>query len=114
MRVALPTWLRAAGLTKHADNLTGSSPIVDRATLARVWPVVAAAGAAAWDAAGAVAWDAAWAAAWDAAWAAAWAAAGAVAGAVVQNRLRSVVEELQPSAWDLLDRMIAAGAEDAR
>jgi hypothetical protein len=82
----------------------------------------AAAGAAAGDAAGAAAWDAAWAAAWaaagDAAWAAAWAAAGDAAWAAAwaaardaaRDALRQTVIDLQGSACDLLDRMIAVTA----
>jgi hypothetical protein len=82
-----------------------------------------AAGAAAWDAAwdaagaaaGAAAGDAAWAAAWDAArdaaWAAAWDAARAAAGDAAwdaaRERLQPGVDELQTSALDLVDRMVA-------
>jgi hypothetical protein len=78
-----------------------------------------AAQAAAWAAAGAAAWAAAWAAtgaaAGDAAGAAAWAAAGAAAGDAAGDAawdaagdvLRSTVVELQESARDLFDRMIA-------
>ena len=68
-----------------------------------------AAGAAAWDAAGAAARAAAGAAAWAAAWDAAWAAAGAAA----RKRLAPTVVELQESAFELLDRMIAVGKEVA-
>jgi hypothetical protein len=71
----------------------------------------AAARAAAWDAAGDAAGDAAWAAAWDAARDAAGAAAGAAAWDAAWDanggRLRPVVDELQTSAVDLIDRMIA-------
>jgi hypothetical protein len=88
----------------------------------------AGAGAAAWDAArdaaraaaGAAAGaraacDAAWAAgdaaraaAWDAARAGAWAAARAAAGAAAWAPLQPVVDELQPLALELIDRMIAS------
>jgi hypothetical protein len=59
----------------------------------------AAAGAAAWAAAGAAAWVAAGDAAWVAARAAAWAAAGAA--------LKPTVTDLQVSAVELLERLIA-------
>jgi hypothetical protein len=86
----------------------------------------AAAGDAAWAAAGAAAraaaWDAAWdaarAAAWDAAWAAARAAAGAAARAAAWDAARAklapTVEQLQASAIDLLDRMIAVDSRAAK
>jgi hypothetical protein len=69
----------------------------------------AAAGDASGDAAGeaAGAWAAAGAAAWAAAGEAAWAAAGAAAKDAAGTRLRAVVDELQTSAVDLIDRMIA-------
>jgi hypothetical protein len=93
-----------------------------------------AAWAAAWDAARAAAWDAAWAAtqaaawdaAWDAAWAAAWvaarvaawdaawAAAWVAAWAAAWDALKPSVEKLQESAFGLLDRMIAVGANERR
>ena len=74
----------------------------------------AAARDAARDAAGDAAGDAARAAAGDAAGAAAWAAAGAAAGAAAARaaaweRLKPVVDELQPLALALIDRMIACG-----
>ena len=88
----------------------------------------AAAGAAARDAAWAAAWDAAGAAARDAAWAAAWAAAGAAARdaawdaardaagaaardaawAAAKKALAATQLELQKSALELVERMIAA------
>jgi hypothetical protein len=72
-----------------------------------------AAGAAARAAAGDAAWDAAWAAAWDAAWAAARAAAGDAAWDAAGAALRPVVVELQRSALELVERMIACGQEAA-
>ena len=75
---------------------------------------------AAWDAAGdaarAAAGDAAWAAARDAAWAAAgaaaWAAAGDAARAAARDAawaaVKPTVVSLQESAFDLLERMLAA------
>jgi len=80
----------------------------------------AAARDAAWDAARAAAWAAAWAAAGDAAgaaaraaaWAAAWDAARDAARAVAWARLQPTVKELQHSALDLLDRLIAVGKRD--
>ena len=76
----------------------------------------AAAGAAARDAAGDAARAAAGDAAGDAAGAAAWAAAGDAAGAAAgaaawdaaTKKLESTTKSLQESAFDLLDRMIAA------
>jgi hypothetical protein len=55
--------------------------------------------------------DAAWAAAWAAARAAAWAAAWAAAGAAARDALEPTVAELQDSALELLDRMIAVGVD---
>jgi hypothetical protein len=72
----------------------------------------AAARDAAWDALRAAAWDAAWDAAWAAVRAAAWDAAWAAARAAAHNRLQPTVEELQRSACDLLDRMVAVGVRD--
>jgi hypothetical protein len=66
-----------------------------------------AARAAAWDAARAAAWAAARAAAGDAARAAAGDAARAAAGAAARDALQPTVTELQTSAADLLERMIA-------
>jgi hypothetical protein len=80
----------------------------------------AAARAAAWDAARAAAWAAAWDAAWDAARAAARAAARDAARAAARAaawdaaraaawaRLQPVVDELQPLALRLIDRMLEA------
>jgi hypothetical protein len=73
-----------------------------------------AARTAAWDAAGDAAWDAARDAARtaardaarDAAWTAAWAAAGDAAWAAADRRLKPTVQQLQASAFDLLDRML--------
>lgn len=147
IRTALPAWLRAAGLTEHADRLANLPPHTSRDALRDSATTGAAAGAAArdaawategtaaraaaratvgaaaraaardaveaaaWTAAWDAAWDAAWAAAWAAAWDAAWAAVGYAAGYAVgyaaEEKLSPVVEELQSSAWDLLDRMLA-------
>ena len=63
----------------------------------------AAARAAAWDAA----WDAARAAAWAAAWDAARAVAWDTAWDAAKTKLQPTVVELQKSAFELLDRMIA-------
>src|SRR5262245_35911141 len=72
----------------------------------------AAAWAAAWDASWAAAWDASWAAAraaaWDASWGAARAAAWDAARAAAWAALEPAVTELQDSAFELLDRMVAA------
>ena len=79
-----------------------------------------AAGAAAWDAAGDAAGAAAWDAAWAAAWAAAWDAASKKKGYVTQydaaykaartlldEAFADTITELQQSAEELLERMIA-------
>ena len=70
-----------------------------------------AAGDAAGDAAGAAARDATWAAARDATWAATWAAAGAAAWdaarAAARDALAPTKVELQQSAHQLVDRMLA-------
>ena len=70
-----------------------------------------AAGDAAGDAAGAAARDATWAAARDATWAATWAAAGAAAWdaarAAAWDALAPTKAELQQSAHQLVDRMLA-------
>lgn len=135
VRVYTPVWLRLAGLTEHADTLAHGVDIGSwddlpigalqsaqhdariarraawdtaevRATAAGAWR--GAAGNAAWGAAEVraictPAWDAAWAAAWDAVWDAACAAACAAKDAA----LASTVRELQDSALDLFERMIA-------
>ena len=139
-RVSAAGWLRAAKLTDAAAELEALAPITDtasaqaaQATLNKARAQAAAARAAAWDAAGAAARDAARAAAWDAARAAAWDAAGAAArdaardaawdaagaaawaaaGAAARAALRPTVENLQHSALELLDRMIAVYRAEA-
>ena len=130
-RECAPAFLRAAGLTEHAEALESLAPVLSPQSAKDCQPKLAAAGAAAWDAAGDAAWDAAWDAAGDAAWdaardaagdaawdaarAAAWDAARAAAGAAKNLReaadkaLAPVVEQLQVSALGLLDRMIGVG-----
>lgn len=115
VRVHAPTWLRLAGLTKHAEALEALARIAD-AALARsaqvttdaardaVWAAVDAAGAAARDAV----WDAVWAASAAAAGAAARAGAAA-AGAAVAGAATGVAEDAE---WVVAEH--AAGvAEDA-
>ena len=100
IRVHTATWLRVAGLTEHARALAALAPQTNgRALLAS-----AAARAAAWDAA----WDAASAAARAAASAAAWYAARRAAASAA---LQPAVEELQASAWTLLDKMLDVSSE---
>ena len=98
-------------LHASAAALCALPEITDRASLDAAMPTIEAArkeSAAAWDAARAAVWDAAWdaagAAAWEAAWDAAWDAAGDAAG----RTLQPVVDRLQGSAFQLLDRMITA------
>ena len=129
VRVHTPAWLRLAGLVDQANLLAGLAE-VDAGTCPSIKPMLeavrmdaAAAGGvvrdAAWavarDAAGDAARDAAWAVAGDAAGDAARDAAGAVAGdaagAVARDAARDAlaptVTELQTSAHDLIDRMLA-------
>ena len=107
VRVNTPAWLRLAGLTTHADALSALPEITSfkqvpsiRGPIETARKDAAAARAAAWDAARDAAWAAARAAAWDAAWAAARDAARA--------KLSVTVSELQNSALELVERMIAA------
>ena len=137
VRVHTPAWLRLAGLVDQADLLAGlaevdagtcpsikpmleavrmdaaaAGGVVRDAAWAVAWAVAGdAAGDAARDAAGAVAGDAAGAVAWDAARDAAWAVAGDAAWGAARDAARDAlaptVTELQTSAHDLIDRMLA-------
>ena len=116
VRVQAPAWLDLSpALQGHAAALRALAEITDQKTIDAASPSVAAARAAARAAAWAAAWaaarDAAWAAARDAAWDAAWAAARDAARdaawAAARDALQPTVEQLQVSAADLLDRMIA-------
>src|SRR5215472_9618694 len=82
IRVCTPAWLRAAGLAVHAETLQQLPPQTSLPALESS----AAARAAARD----TAWDTAWAAARAAAW----------------DALQPTVEQLQASAWQLLDAML--------
>ncbi len=138
VRVYTPAWLDLAGLAEDAAILRALPEVLRESVDAAIVQVRAAVNhsAAAWaaavnaarDAARDAAWDAAWAAAvnaardaardaaWDAAWNAARAAAvdaaraAAVDAAVdaAWGRLAPTAEALQASAFELLDRMIAA------
>lgn len=99
-RTYAPAWLDAAGLTDHAATLRALAPVLDRATAAATNGPLAAA----WPAARA----AAWAAARDAARAAAGDAAGPAARDAAGEGLHLLLEALQASALNLLERMIAA------
>jgi hypothetical protein len=85
----------------------------DAADVAARAAVMGEAADAAWAASSALtsdaAMDAARLAAWDAADVALWNAAWDAADVALWNALRPVVEELQESAFDLLDRMIDPG-----
>jgi hypothetical protein len=137
VRVWLPAWLRLTpALISYADDLAALPDLTQAdADYTAIGARVRAAGAAAWAAAGAAAGAAAWAAAWDAARAAAGAAAvdaaraaavdaaggaavdaavdaaraaaGAAAGGAAWEQLAPTIAELQASAWELLDRMLA-------
>jgi hypothetical protein len=123
VRVNTPAWLRLAGLTTHADALSALPEITSfkqvpsiRGPIEAARKDAAAARDAARDAARAAArvaardaaWDAARVAAWAAAWAAAGAAARDAAGDAARAKLSVTVSELQNSALELVERMIAA------
>lgn len=99
IRVQTPAWLDLRDdLKSHAAALRALDAIQDmrtaKAASASVYAArdsASAAWAAAWDAAGAAARDAAWAAAGDAA----------------RDALKPTVEQLQASALDLIERMLA-------
>ena len=95
IRVQTPAWLRLAGLTKQADDLASFPEITDFMQCPSMMPTLKAISADA---------SKAWAAARDAAWAAAWDAARAAAGAA----LKPTITQLQISALELVERMIAA------
>jgi len=98
-RECAASFLELAGLTDHSEALPALPEIKDLDSLKSGAPILAAAWAAARDAAWAAARDAAWDATWDAARAAAWAAA--------KRTLAPVVQKLQHSAFQLIDRMLA-------
>jgi len=100
LRVHLPAWLELGGLKDQADAIRAMPAIDASGPLEAIQPLLkdarkqsAAARAAAWAAAGAAAGAAAWAAAWE--------------------KLKPAVTSLQDSAFELLDRLIAAEATDA-
>jgi len=124
VRVQAPAWLDLAGLTERAGELRGLPPLTSRqiavavqATIEKAQAESAAAGEAAGEAAWAAAGAAARAAAREAAWAAArepaGAAAGEAAGAAAKVRLAPTVAQLQESAFELLDQLIAVGRSEA-
>lgn len=130
VRVHTPAFLDAAGLTAHASSLRGLPE--STADAAATWrpPLEAARqdAAAARTAAGTAAGDAVWAAARDAArdaaWDAAWTAVRgteasyedryAAAKKAVTEALARTVADLQDSADDLLERMVALGEADRK
>ena len=114
IRTYTPAFLSLAGLSAEATALRDLRRIADNVAARSAGPVVrqasqkaAAAWAAAWDAAGDAAGDAARDAAWDAARDAARDAAGDAARDAAGDALRPTVVELQVSALDLVERMIA-------
>ena len=138
VRTFTPAWLRKAGLAEDAaalealtalssvDLCKAAMPVISKARSSAAAAGVAArvaARAAAEDAVQDAAWDAArvaarvatgiatWDATWDAAGVAARDAARAAADAAAASRdaLQDTVVELQASAVELLDRMIAVG-----
>jgi hypothetical protein len=98
VRTFTSKWLRLAKLDEHAAAIEALPALTSTELANAALPIIRAAR----DAAGAAA-RAARDAARDAAWAAAWAAAGAA--------LAPTVKELQASALDLLDRMVALHRE---
>jgi hypothetical protein len=104
IRTYTPAWLDLAGLAESAAELRALRRIADMAAAEAAGPVVRAAQTKA-AAAGAAAGAAAWHAAGD--------AAGAAAGDAAWDALKETVKELQASALDLLDRMIAVHREVA-
>ena len=98
IRVHTPAWLRLAKLNEQADLLASLPEITDFKQCPSLMPALKSVGkasAAAWDAASAAARDAASAAARDAARTAA------------RDAFAPTVAELQKSALDLVERMIA-------
>src|SRR5690606_12283651 len=133
VRVHAPAWLRLAGLDEHADRLArfaevrpdtvqGVKPALDAALEAAraardtaediawcpAWDAEIAAREAARTVARAAAWGTAWDTAWGTAWDAAWGTAWAAAGAAKEQARR----ELQQSAHELVDRMLAVTEGD--
>jgi hypothetical protein len=102
VRVNTPAWLRLAGLTTHADALSALPEITSFKQVPSIrGPIETARKDAA------AAWDAAWVAAWVAAMAAARAAARDAVWDAVWAKLSVTVSELQNSALELVERMIA-------
>lgn len=90
-RVCTPRWLRAAGLDGDANACAALGEVVNARSVQRASATLNMARKNA-----------------EAAEAALWAAARAAARAAAEAALRPIVVELQASALDLLDRMIAA------
>ena len=88
VRTHAAAWLRLSGLDEQADALASLPELVDASSWDSAKPVVEKARQAS-----------------DAAWAAAWAAARAAA----TKKLAPTVAELQQSALQLLDRLVAVG-----
>jgi hypothetical protein len=134
VRVFTPAWLRLAGLTKQADRLAAFPEITSFEKTPSLLPALeavrgdaqaarsaarSAAWSAAWSAARSAAWSAAesaarsaarsaaWSAAWSAARSAAESAAWSAAESAAESALEQTRKELQASAVDLLNRMIA-------
>jgi hypothetical protein len=117
VRTFTPVWLDKAGLTEHAQALRDLEALTSTELATKAKPIINAARGSA-RAAG----DAAWAAAGDAAWAAArdagdtyelkFKAAYDVARPLIDEAFADTVRELQQSAFELLDRMIAVGKSE--
>ena len=124
VRTYTPAWLRLAGLNAQAELLTSLPELVGadectaiKPTLIAVRDDASAAWSAAWSAAESAAWSAAESAAWSAAesaaesaaWSAAESAARSAARSAAESALSPVVDELQPTIHDLIERMLAVG-----
>jgi len=118
VRVCTPVWLRAAGLLDHADRLEALPELhvgMDVPSFRATIDAVRSDAAAAWAAAEAEPGDASWVASMVASWVASWAepeavardAAWAAAGVASRYALRPTIEQLQVSAMELVERMIA-------
>jgi hypothetical protein len=109
VRSFAPAWLDLAGLSAPAARLRALDALTSDELATAALPIIEEArkeASAAWSAAESAAESAAWSAAWSTAWSAAWSAA--------DEALRATVVELQDSAEDLVERMIAVGRSSDR
>ncbi len=112
-RECAPAFLRAAGLTEHAEALEGLAALTTTKRAEKARPTVAAAGDAVWAAAGDAVWDGTGAAARAAAGAAAGDAAGAAAGATAWAAARAAAGDAARDATGAAARAAAGAAAGA-